>query len=310
MFKNIIITPQKKDEKNLSQFLKANWHIVKKKFAKKGVLLFRGFHVNNLDDFNLSVRSIHKKILNNYDEGSTPRSKIKGKIFTSTEISKNREIPIHNEMSYSTKYPNNLWFYSQKVASKGGQTTIANSRKIYKDLNKKIKNIFEKKKIMYVRRYGFGMDVPWQIAFNTKNKNKVNSFCKKNAIKFKWINKNKLITWRINGATTKNPDFNFKIWFNQAHLFHNSNVDKKSRKMIENFFGKHFFSRDAKFGDGSDIPLIFLQKIRKTLENNSYNVSRKERDVLLINNLLVSHGRRKFSGKRKLYVTMTDDRLN
>ena len=154
------------------------------------------------------------------------------------------------------------------------------------------------------------MDVPWKIAFNTKSKCKVNSFCRKNSIKYKWIDNKKLITWRINNAAILNPDFNFKIWFNQAHLFHNSNIDIKSKKILKKFFGRNFFSRDAKFGDGSEIPLVFLKKIRKTLEKNSYNVSWKEGDILLINNLLISHGRRKFLGKRKLFVAMTADKLN
>ena len=51
-------------------------------------------------------------------------------------------------------------------------------------------------------------------------------------------------------------------------------------------------------------------KIRKTLEKNSYNVSWRKGDVVLLNNLLISHGRRKYYGKRKLFVAMTNDKLN
>ena len=44
------------------------------------------------------------------------------------------------------------------------------------------------------------------------------------------------------------------------------------------------------------------------LENNSININWKENDILVLNNLLVSHGRRKFSGKRKVFVVMTNDK--
>ena len=86
-------------------------------------------------------------------EASDPRSKIKGKVYSPTEISPQVEIPIHNEMSYASKFPQNLWFYSNIVAKKGGQTTIANSKKIYDQIDAKIKKDFEKIKIMYIRRY-------------------------------------------------------------------------------------------------------------------------------------------------------------
>ena len=48
----------------------------------------------------------------------------------------------------------------------------------------------------------------------------------------------------------------------------------------------------------------FLQDIINTLGNN---INWKPNDILVINNLLVSHGRRKYSGDRKVYVLMTND---
>ena len=106
--------------------------------------MFRGFDVNDLNDFNQAIKSIHKKVVN-YTEGSTPRSKVKGKIYTSTEISSKRQIPLHNEMSYTSQYPKNLWFYAHKVSSKGGYTTVADSSKIYKQIPKSLKINLKKK---------------------------------------------------------------------------------------------------------------------------------------------------------------------
>lgn len=305
MIKEFMIYPENKNF-DLCNFLKTNWkNKVKNIYQKNGYVLFRGFKVRNLNDFSLAVKSIHKKI-SNYQEASTPRDNVKDKIYTSTQISALREIPIHNEMSYASKYPKHLWFYSHKVAKKGGFTTIANSKTIYDQLNKKIKNIFEKKKIMYLRRYGFGFDLSWNKTFNTDSKKKVEKYCKKNKIKFKWEG-NKLITWKINNFSIVNKNLNSKIWFNQAHLFHNSNIDSKTRNLIKEILGKDLYLRDAKFGDGKEIPLFFLKHIRKVLEKNSYNIKWKKGDVLLINNLMISHGRRKYTGSRKVFVMMTDD---
>lgn len=307
---NQYVTLVKNTKKNqdLKLFLKKNWKKKYKKiFEKKGAVLFRGFKVSNINEFNSIVKSIHRKILN-YEEASTPRSKIKGKVYTSTQISPQVEIPIHNEMSYASKFPQNLWFYSNKVAEKGGQTTIANSKKIYDEIDSEIKKDFEKNKIMYIRRYGYGLDLTWSRAFNTKNKNKVSAYCKKNKIKFKWIDKEKLITWKINNFSIFNPIIKSKIWFNQAHLFHKSNYDNKTTLLFNKVLGKNYFPRDTKFGNGKDIPLNHLKKIRRVLEKNSVNVNWKESDILIINNMLISHGRRKYTGKRKVFVVMTNDK--
>ena len=304
--RNFKIVKSEKDNKNLKFFLKSNWSKLQKKYKKNGLLLFRGFDVKDLNDFNQAIKSIHKKVVN-YTEGSTPRSKVKGKIYTSTEISSKRQIPLHNEMSYTSQYPKNLWFYAHKVSSKGGYTTVADSSKIYKQIPKEFKNKFEKKKVMYIRKYGIGFDLSWQKTFNTQSKIKVEEYCRKKKIKFSWTKKNNLVTWQVHRFSIYNKFLKKRIWFNQAHLFHHSNIDKKKKILLKKIFKTNFYSRDSKFGDGSDIPKDYFVKINRILEKNSLNIKWKKNDILLINNLAISHGRRKYSGDRKVYVAMTND---
>ena len=162
-------------------------------------------------------------------------------------------------MMSASKFPQNLWFYSNIVAKKGGQTTIANSKKIYDQIDAKIKKDFEKNKIMYIRRYGYGLDLSWSRTFNTKNKAKVSNHCKKNKIKLKWIDRDKLLTWQINNFSLFNPVIKSKIWLNQAHVFHRSNYDKTTKLLFNKVLGKNNFPRDTKFGNGKDIPLSYLK---------------------------------------------------
>ena len=104
MTKNIITIKSTKNNKNLKKLFKENWNSkFKKLLNEKGAILFRGFKVENINEFNSIVKSVHTKILN-YEEASTPRSKVKGKVYTSTEISPKVEIPIHNEMSYASNF--------------------------------------------------------------------------------------------------------------------------------------------------------------------------------------------------------------
>lgn len=255
--KNFEIIKGKNDNKDLKIFLKNNWSSLKKKYKKNGLLLFRGFDVNNLENFNEAINSIHKKIVN-YTEGSTPRTNVKGKIYTSTEISSKRQIPLHNEMSYTVKYPKNLWFYAHKISSKGGYTTVADSSKIYEQIPKKFKNQFEKKKVMYVRKYGVGFDLSWQKTFGTKNKKKVEKYCKNKKIKFNWIDKDKLVTWQIQRFSIYNKNIKKRVWFNQAHLFHHSNIDQKQEFYLKKYLKKIFIQETQSMVMGQIFPKNIL----------------------------------------------------
>ena len=66
--RNFKIVKSEKDNKNLKFFLKSNWSKLQKKYKKNGLLLFRGFDVKDLNDFNQAIKSIHKKVVN-YTEG-------------------------------------------------------------------------------------------------------------------------------------------------------------------------------------------------------------------------------------------------
>ena len=48
--------------------------------------------------------------------------------------------------------------------------------------------------------------------------------------------------------------------------------------------------------------------MRKVLEKNSIKVNWKPSDILVLNNLMVSHGRRRYAGNRKVFVLMTNDK--
>ena len=89
-----------------------------------------------------------------YSFRSTRRSLVSGNIYTSTEYPAQPFIPLHNEMAYSRNWPQKIAFFCVKKAEQGGQTPIANSRKVFERLDSKMREKFAQKKVMYVRNYG------------------------------------------------------------------------------------------------------------------------------------------------------------
>jgi alpha-ketoglutarate-dependent taurine dioxygenase len=63
----------------------------------------------------------------------------------------------------------------------------------------------------------------------------------------------------------------------------------------------------VRFGDGAPIDETWLVKIRETMEGKSVLFRWQEGDLLLLDNVLVSHGRMPFRGPRKILVAMSEN---
>src|SRR5437762_332719 len=72
-------------------------------------LLFRGFGIKTVLKFQQMLAVLGSDLLE-YSERSTPRSTVEAKVYTSTEYPKSHEIPLHNENSYSHKWPRRIFF--------------------------------------------------------------------------------------------------------------------------------------------------------------------------------------------------------
>jgi hypothetical protein len=65
------------------------------------------------------------------------------------------------------------------------------------------------------------------------------------------------------------------------------------------------FPQHACFGDGSAISAATLAHIRAVTERHTLRFDWQRGDCLVIDNVLMSHGRSPFTGERKILVTMS-----
>jgi alpha-ketoglutarate-dependent taurine dioxygenase len=270
---------------------------------RHGAILFRGFKVDGIEGFEQFIQTIAGNLLK-YDYGSTPRSRVSGNIYTSTEYPASQFIPLHNEMSYSRSYPSKIAFYCLKQAESGGETPIADSRRVSDRLSHKLKQKFIESGVMYVRNYRHGIDLSWQNSFNTTDKSEVECYCKDLEIKFEWKDKDCLRTSQVCQAIAIHPQTGEEVWFNQAHLFHISQLEPTVRQQLLADFAETDLPRNAYYGDGSPIEDSVLEEIRSIYQQETITFPWQEGDVLLLDNLLAAHGRNPFTGSRRVVVGM------
>lgn len=270
-----------------------------------GGLLLRGFDVLGERPFQALVRAFGQELLS-YEFGSTPRRALETGVYTSTEYPAHQVIPLHNEQSYTLQWPLKIWFHCVQPSPEGGETPIADSRRIYQRLDPALRRRFAEKRLMYVRNYGNGLDLPWQRAFNTEDRAAVEQFCRAHRIDFEWKPDGELRTRQVCQAVARHPLTGDWVWFNQAHLFHVSNLAPAVREGLLAVVDDPLdLPRNVYYGDGSPLEDSALAEIRAVLDACTVRFPWQAGDVLLLDNMLVAHGRATFTGPRQIVVAMT-----
>lgn len=280
--------------------------IVNENLYTAGAMLFRGFNLYAENDFEQVCKSFGYDLLN-YEFGSTPRQKISGKVYTTTEYPAHQSIPLHNEQAYTNNWPLKIWFFCIQAAETQGATPIADSRKVYAQIDPAIRKRFAEKQLQYVRNYGAGLDVSWQDTFNTTDRAAVDAFCKQQNIKCLWKDDGELRTTQICQGVAQHPQTHDWVWFNQAHLFHVSNLPETSRDVLLSIVDKEDLPRNVYYGDGTEIEDSILDEVRGVLAENEVTFPWQNGDLLMLDNMLFAHGRQPFTGERKVVVAMAQD---
>ncbi|MFC3898206.1 TauD/TfdA family dioxygenase [Lentzea rhizosphaerae] len=290
---------------DLSVWLRGNQETVDRHLYTAGAVVFRNFKVATAADFAAVAGDGGDEKLLDYVYGSTPRTKESKGVYTSTEYPPEETIPQHNEMAYARDWPLRLWFFCQLNAQGGGETPLADSRRVLERIPAAVRERFERDGIMYVRNYGGGVDLPWQQVFETDDRETVERFCAANEIELEWLPDGGLRTRQICQAVVEHPRTHEVAWFNQAHLFHTSSLPAAVREDLLATFSPEQLPRNALYGDGTVIEDEAFTEIRAAFEAETVATPWQTGDVMLVDNILMSHGRNPYQGPRKVLVAMS-----
>ncbi len=321
MFSPICAGDQEKSDLRATQrWIKDNKSSLDEQLTRDGALLFRGFPIHNHTEFysflDLFIEP-HEELMD-YAAGTSPREKVDKKIYTSTSAPPFVKILLHPEMCYVKNFPSKVGFYCEQASEQGGETPLADTRQILKEIPGNIIKKFEDKGIIYRRKMSycsslhklFSKALPslnvstWNYAFETDNKIDVEEACKKLDLSYIWNRDRSLTTESRVSAIRKHPKTAERVWFNTIHFFiHEKYMFGKTLGPIIRLFRKITGEKfEVFFGDGNIISPSIKKQVLEIIDKNTRTFQWHKGDVLIIDNYLCMHGRNPFTGHRKIYV--------
>jgi alpha-ketoglutarate-dependent taurine dioxygenase len=289
----------------------------KKNLLNYGALLFRNFPVHNEHDFTAVIEALQTGKFIDYIGGDSPRKIITKGVYTSTETPPSMHLPLHNELSYAKHYPSHIYFYCDTPPMENGETILGDARKIYQAIDKDVRERFIEKKLCYISCYPYKNDwmhrvnknhKSWIHVFETEDKREVERKCNENEISFQWTSHDWLKISQVRPSVISHPQTQEPVWFNQAHHFDfNPKFLGLWRYLAARVFycRKHTLLHDVYFADNTKIPRQDLYHILDVLDANTIYFPWQKNDVLVLDNILMMHGRARFTGKRRVLTAMT-----
>ncbi len=277
---------------------------------RSGALLFRGWQAESLDHFSAFVTAFSGSDARfGYAGGASPRKGLGGKgLYSSTEYPPDMWLGLHNELSYAGVQPRRLFFFCLVAPGRGGETTLADSRRILADLDPAVAGEFRRRGLRYIRNLSpaAGTGYGWPDAFETHDPSLAEAHARASGADVEWRPGRVMRVSQVLPATAFHPETGEEVWFNQADGFHPSALSPAAyAEQSALCGGEENFRLNVTFGDGGGIPLAALRHIREVLRARTVLHRWRQGDIVAIDNHLAAHGRAPFEGPRKIALAMT-----
>ncbi|WP_433607293.1 TauD/TfdA family dioxygenase [Dactylosporangium sp. CA-139114] len=293
---------------------------------RDGALLLRGFPLVATPEQYATAIVAALPHLRDYVGGTSPRTRLHGRIMTATETPPDWSIPLHQEMAYTSNGPHRIAFLCLEPASGGGGLSLLGDMgAALGALAPDVRAEFEARGLRLRRvlpsrddpGWKAGVKKSWQEVFDTGDRDEVGRICADRGWDADWIDDTTLrLTQETMAATRVHPVTGRTVWHNQAHFFAPASMiawaarDGRAadeRALRAAYAGEPHLVDNVVFGDGEPVPAERALAISATLAALERGVALERGDVLIVDNILTAHGRSAFRGERRLLVALADE---
>ncbi|MHA7820016.1 MAG: TauD/TfdA family dioxygenase [Erythrobacter sp.] len=288
---------------DLARFMAANKTAVDAALGDAGALLFRGFDVVDPQAFDALVEAYGEPGFTYEDSLSNAvRTNVTPRVFTANEAPPTTEIFLHHEMAQTPLYPAKLFFYCEIAPQSGGATPLCRSDRLLTRIRTEHRT-FHDALLEHGVRYtnvmpgsddaGSGQGRSWRSTLSVDSREDAERRLAELGYVWEWLDREALRATTPALPAIRDLGERGASFFNQLIAAFCGWADSRNDP-----------NRSITLGNGEPITSEQMAGPIAIADELTYDLAWQARDVALIDNFLVMHGRRPFEGKRRVLASL------
>ena len=291
------------DLKSVEDWLRQSRATLDRQVREAGTVFFRGFPLSIDQDFDRFIRAFDYPNFRYEDSLSNAvRVVLTARVFTANEAPPNVTICLHHEMAQTPVYPSRLFFFCEHPAEQGGATPLCRSDILFERLLSEFPEFVadcETKGLLYTNIMPAendptsGMGRSWQSTFRAESREEAEQRLQKLGYSWEWLPNGCLRSTTPVLPAVMEVEPGRRTFFNQLIAAFHGWKDSRNDP-----------TKAVTFGDGSLLNPETMDRVAVIAEELTFDVPWQKGDVALVDNRVVMHGRRTFSGTRKVLASL------
>ncbi|GAA4647599.1 TauD/TfdA family dioxygenase [Pontixanthobacter gangjinensis] len=288
---------------DLAAYIADNKPAIDAHLAGAGAVLFRGFSVPDAAHFDSTVVAYGQENFPYRESLSNAvRVNVTERVFTANEAPPTTTIHLHHEMAQTPIYPGKLFFYCEIAAETGGATPLCRSDILFERLvsaDPARAQAFEQRGVRYSNVMpgsddaGSGQGRSWRSTLGVETREQADARLAALGYDGQWRDDDSLrATTPVLPAVRMLAD-DRKSFFNQLIAAFRGWSDARNDP-----------SKSITFGDGEPITSEDMAAAISLSEELTYDHYWQAGDVVLVDNFAVMHGRKPFTGRRRVLASL------
>jgi alpha-ketoglutarate-dependent taurine dioxygenase len=208
-----------------------------------------------------------------------------------------------NDQSYSIVFPGTVMLACLANEARGGEVLLSDTRAVLDALPAPLVERVREHGWLMSRTFQAHIGMSWQDAFQVGGTGALSSRLAGERIAFRWGSEGELRTLRRRAGILHHPSTGEPCWFNHAGFLNEWGLLPAEREIYLEAFGSRGLNFNTFHGDGTPFTETEVKAVEAAYDAVATRVALRPGDVLLLDNLLMAHGRRAYTGERVLAVS-------
>ncbi|MEM9388111.1 MAG: TauD/TfdA family dioxygenase [Pseudomonadota bacterium] len=204
-------------------------------------------------------------------------------------------LPLHADRAYVKSSPHAMFFFCQRPAASGGQTTIADGLSVYKGLSDRTRALFDTTRVKYIRHYGAH---EWPLLYRTQDLDQVREYCARNDMTLRATADGSIRTEFVTSAVP------LTRWQRQPAFCNSVQIG---------YWQEHALRRKinyVRFEDDREIPASVMAEVDEVSAALTVEVPWESGDLVIVDNTRMLHGRRRFDDEQRAVMVRMASRVH